>query len=124
MTTPTEQAGSVVMSGIAAFALATGLDPRVMVWAITGSIFGVALAKPSGRIYGFAVFFAASLACALIGTGLADWVFGGSHIARNTIAMLAGAGFHPMLSAFIEAVPGLVKGLVNMVQKRIGGGTP
>lgn len=123
MSTPTEQAGSIVVTGVTAFALATGLDPRVMVWAITGSVFGVALAKPSGRLYGFAVFIAASLACALMGTAIADWLFAGSHIARNAVAMLCGAGFHPMLSAFIEAAPGLVKGVINIVQRRIGGGT-
>lgn len=124
MSTPTEQAGSMVLAGATAFAMATGLDPRVMVWAVTGSVFGAALAKPTNsRWYGIAMFLAACMICALVGTAAADTYFGGSHVVRDIIAVLTALGFHPTLGAFLDAIPGLVKWAINNVQRRFGGGT-
>ena len=122
MSASTEVAAQVTITGASAlFVSLLGVEPQAAIWSFVGCVLGVTLAKPSGMFYALALFLAATLACALLGTLVSDQFFGGSRIARNAAAVVFGTGFHPILSAFIGAIPGLVDSVKAFVQRRIGG---
>lgn len=122
MSAATEVAAQVTVTGASAlFVSLLGVEPQAIVWSFVGCVLGVTLAKPSGRFYAMALFLAATLACALLGTLVADQFFAGSRIVRNAAAVVFGTGFHPILAAFIGTIPGLVESVKAFVQRRIGG---
>ncbi len=123
MTTPTtEQLANVTVTGAAALVVALiGIEPQALIWGTVGSTLGVSLAKPSGRLYAAALFIAATLTCALLGTMAATQWFNGAALARNVFVVLIGAAFHPAFSAFIAAVPGVIQWVVDFAKKRLGG---
>lgn len=123
MNDTTEVAAQATAAGAAAlFVAATGVEPQAVLWGLIGAIFGVTLAKPSGRFYAMAVFVAATFACALLGTLAGDYMKPGSAPVRNGCALVLGAGFHPLLSAFIGAVPDLLSWAIGVLKRRIPGG--
>lgn|SRR5512134_52848 len=118
----TETAAQITITGTSTLLVALlGVEPQAIIWSFVGCILGVTLAKPSGRFYAMALFMAATLACALLGTVTADQFFAGSKVARNASAVIFGAGFHPILAAFIGAVPGLMDSLKDFIARRLGG---
>jgi hypothetical protein len=119
MTVATDAAANATLTGVSAMLVGLlGVEAQAIVWSFVGCILGVTLAKPSGRFYAMALFVAATLACALLGTLTADQFFAGSKVARNVAAVVFGAGFHPILAAFISAVPGIV---TSFLARRSGG---
>ena len=122
MSDPTGTAAQIAISGTTAFIVsALGIEPQALLWALVGSTMGVSLAAPSSKGYAFALFIAATLTCALLGTAAADQWWKGAVFARNVITVILGAGFHPMFAAFIAAVPGIVQWVVDFAKRRIGG---
>jgi len=118
----TDFAAQAAAAGTSAlFVSIVGVEPQAIVWGIVGSILGVTLAKPSGRIYAMLLFVAATLTCALLGTVMGDYFAPGSAIVRNSCTVIIGAIFHPLLSALISAAPGLIEGAKEFVLSRIRG---
>lgn len=119
----TDLAAQATAAGASAlFVSMVGVEPQVLVWGFVGSVLGVTLAPPSGRIYAIMLFMAATLTCSLLGTVVGDYLSPGSAIVRNSCAVIIGAIFHPMLSALIGAAPGLIDAVKAFVVRRIGGG--
>lgn len=125
MSDATISVGDAVAAGAAAFAVATGLDPKVMIWALSGSILGIALAKPTNRpIYPIFVFIVATMMSGLAGTVIADVFATGSAYhdrIRDISAALFGVAFHPILTAFLSAIPSLVEAIAERVKRIFGG---
>lgn len=118
----TDAAASTVLTGASGLLIAAlGVEPQAIAWALLGSILGLTLAKPAGRLYAVALFISATLVCALLATVLADHWFEGRVGARNVLAVALAAGFHPMLEAFFSAVPGLVAAGSRRARAFIGG---
>lgn len=87
----------------AIFASAFGIDPVAFVWGCLGCALGVPVAKKVGRIKVVLLFFAASLASALIGSAVAEhWVFGKT--ARNVLCLGSGLLFHLLVAKLVEKV--------------------
>lgn len=122
MTDPTTLAAQTALTGASALVVSLlGVEPQGLVWALVGSTLGLSMAKPAGVLYGAALFVAASLTCALLGTMISVQWFNGGAVARNTFAVILGAAFHPLFASFIESVPGFVQILRDFIAKRIGG---
>lgn len=120
MTEPTLTASGAAAAGAGAlFVALIGLEPQAIVWGLVGAVFGLAFAPKSGRWRAALVFLAVAFAAALLGTWAADYWHAGSRIARNGWAMALGAAFHPLLAAFVQAVPAALQALVRA---RTGGG--
>lgn len=121
----TETAAGLVATGASGLLIASlGVEPQAIVWALVGSILGLTLAKPSSRVYAVALFFASTLACALMATVIAEHYFAGSVGARNVCAVILAAAFHPLFEAFISAVPGLVAAFAKRARAAIGSPKP
>lgn len=119
-----EVAGQASLTGATALILATiGLEPQAIVWGLVGSVLGVALAKPSTRLYSAVLFLAATLTCALLGSVLAAEYFAGKVMPRNITIVAIGVAFHPLLQAFIAAIPDFVSWLIGVLKRRFGGTT-
>jgi hypothetical protein len=124
MNDSTTAAAQVTMTGASALIVSLlGVEPQGLLYAVVGSTLGTSLAKPAGFFRGIAVFIAATLVCALLGTLIADQWWRGAPLARNVATTLLGMAFHPLFSAFIEAVPGLVQACKDFVIRRVFGGT-
>lgn len=91
----------------ALFMSVVGVEPQALVWGFVGAVFGLTFAPASGRARAALVFVAVAFAAALLGTWAADFWHTGSRIARNGWAMALAAGFHPLLAAFVQAVPAM-----------------
>jgi hypothetical protein len=118
---PTELAAqATAASASALFVSIVGVEPQVMIWALVGSIIGVTLAKPAGRLYATLLFGAATLTCALLGTIAGDAASPGSALARNAFAVVFGVIFHPGVAALISLVPDIVAWGVKRVQRVFG----
>lgn len=120
----TDLAAQATAAGTSAlFVSMIGVEPQTLVWSVVGSVIGVALAKPAGRAYAVALFLAATLTCGLLATiASAQW-FDNSAMARNGLAVLLGAAFHPGLQAFFASIPAVVEACKRFVVRRIGGGS-
>lgn len=106
--------------GVGAFTAAYfGVEPQALVWALVGAVFGLSFAPPAGRVRALLVFVAVVLACALLGTWAAHTWFGDAPMARNGCAMAAAALFHPALATIVQAVPAVLRAVLNA---RFGGG--
>lgn len=119
---PTEAVGQASLTGASALILAAlGLEPQAIVWGIVGAVLGVSLAKPATRTYSILLFFAATLTCALLGSVLAAEYFASKIGPRNALIVAIGAAFHPLLQAFIAAIPDFVSWLIGAIKRRFGG---
>jgi hypothetical protein len=114
-------AQAAITGSSALFVALLGVEPQAIVWSLVGCVLGVTLAKPASRLYTVFLFLAATLACALWGTMASDHFFGGSALARNSISVLLGAVFHPLLAAVIGTIPGIVTWGAERVQRLFGG---
>jgi hypothetical protein len=118
----TETAAGIVATGASGLLIAAlGVEPQAIAWALVGSILGLTLAKPASRVYAVALFFASTLACALMATVIAEHYFASSIGARNVCAVVLAAAFHPLFEAFIAAVPGLVAAGTKRARAVLGG---
>lgn len=114
MAEPTTTATGAVAAGIGAlFVALIGIEPQALVWGFVGAVFGLSFAPQSGRVRAALVFVAVAFAAALLGTWAADFWHANSRIARNGWAMALGAAFHPLLAAFVQAVPAALQALVR-----------
>lgn len=118
----TESAAGLVTTGASGLLIAAlGVEPQAIAWALVGSILGLTLAKPASRVYAVALFIAATLACSLLATVIAEGYFSGNAGARNVCAVILAAAFHPLFEAFISSVPGLVSAGARRLRAVIGG---
>lgn len=114
MAEPTVTAGGAVAAGITAvFVALIGIEPQGVVWSLVGAVFGLSFAPQVGRWRAALLFLAVAFAAALLGTWAADYWHAGSRIARNGWAMALAAAFHPLLAAFVQAVPAALQALVR-----------
>ncbi len=121
MSGTTEIAAQAAATGASAFLVATlGIEGQALAWACVGSIFGVALAPKTGLLYAVALFVAATLTCALLGTAMGQYFSPGSMMTRNACSVAMGAAFHPILAAFIGSVPSLMDGIRIWILRRFG----
>lgn len=109
----------VWVSSISAFLRAVfGLDARQVMWGITGSIIGASLWSQAGIWYSIARFISASLSSALLGSVIATVVNWPDHyVYMYASILLLGIGFHPVISAFLDAVPAVVQALKRILIK-------
>lgn len=114
-------AGAAVTGASAMLVGMLGVEPQAIIWAIVGSIIGVALAPPTGRLYAIALFVAATMTCALIATLISAQYFAGAPLPRNVAAVLLAAGFHPIFKKFIERAGELVGAWIDRFAAAIGG---
>lgn len=113
----TETVAGIVTTGASGLLIAAlGVEPQAIAWALVGSILGLTLAKPASRGYAVALFIASTLACALLGTVLAEQYFSNSAPSRNVCAVVLAAGFHPMFEAFIKQVPSFVAAAIARIR--------
>lgn len=121
--TTTNAAAEVTITGASALVFALlGVEPQALVYGVAGCVLGIGLAKPTGMLHAVGVFLAATLACSLFGTVLADQFFGGSKGWRNFLALCFGSGFHIILAQFFAAIPGVMDAIKSFVIRRVGGG--
>jgi len=117
----TDIAANATLQGLfALFVAVLGVEPQAIIWSLVGSVIGVVLAKPSGRFYAVALFIAATLSCALIGTAAAQ-SFQWGNTGRNAFSAVMGVCFHPALAALISEVPTIIKAIVDFFAKRFLG---
>ena len=123
--TPTDPTTAVIVGAAASIVAILGVEPQALVWAMVGAIFGAPLAPASGRVRQVLVFAAVVLSCALFGHWAGDAWFSGSLRARNVMAWVSAAVFHPASSALVGVVPEAIRTLVlSFVQRRAGGEVP
>lgn len=109
-------------AGVGAAVLAVlGLEPQALAWSMVGAIFGAPLAPPAGRVRQALVFVAVVLACALLGTIMAEFFNAASPRWRNGWSMVLAGIFHPVSAALVKAAPGIVVGLIAGLAARRGG---
>ncbi len=114
MAEPTVTAGGAVAAGVTAlFVAMVGIEPQALVWGLVGAVFGLSFAPQSGRVRAALVFIAVAFAAALLGTWAAEFWHADSRVARNGWSMALGAAFHPLLAAFVQAVPAALQALVR-----------
>ena len=114
MAEPTTTAAGAAAAGVTALFMALlGIEPQALVWGLVGAVFGLSFAPQSGRVRAALVFIAVAFAAALLGTWAAEFWHAGSRIARNGWAMALAAAFHPLLAAFVQAVPAALQALVR-----------
>lgn len=119
---PTTSIVSATGAGVGALIMAAiGVEPQPIFWALIGATLGLSLAGDSGRLRAIAVFACVVLSSALVGTLMAEAYFADGKGWRNAISLVIAALFHPLFSAFVAAVPGLIQAGL----RRIGlGGQP
>lgn len=111
MADPTSGVVPAVVAGFGAFILsAIGVEPQPLFWALIGAVFGMSFAPEAGRLRAVAVFVASIFASALLGSWLAHYIEATGY-ARNSMALIVAALFHPLLSATVSQVPAFVAGL-------------
>ena len=121
MSEPASTVATAAATSFGAMVLAAiGVEPQALVWALVGAVFGVAWAPPAGRLRSMMVFIAVVLVCALGGTLASDMWHVGGHTARNLWSAGLAAIFHPLLAAFIQAIPTLLQAFIRAK----GGGEP
>lgn len=116
---------SVLSAGVGAVALtALGVHPQPLFWALVGATLGLSLAPQADRLRAVAVFACVVLSSALLGTWAARTYWDGSLLAADGAAWLLAVAFHPLLIAFLNAVPTLFSTVVGGWLKRFspGGG--
>ena len=115
---PTTSIAASVAAGFGAVLVAwVGVDPQALLWTSVGAVFGMSLAPAAGRTRALLVFAAVVLSGALLARSAAETWFGDTAAARNGIAWLLGAFFHPGFAAVTAGIPDIVGRLVD----RIGG---
>ncbi len=123
MSATTDIAAQTALTAASAFFVSMlGVEPQAIIWSFVGCVLGVTLAKPSSTLYAIALFIAATLACALLGTVTADTFFSSGKVARNASSVIYGAAFHPLLAAFIGAVPSFIEAFRTFIVRRFLGG--
>jgi hypothetical protein len=121
----TEPSTALIVGAATSIVAILGVEPQALVWAMVGAIFGAPLAPASGRVRQVLVFAAVVLSCALFGHWAADAWWEGSLRARNVMAWISAAVFHPASSALVSVVPEAIRTLVlGFVQRRSGGAQP
>lgn len=118
--------GAALGAGLGAVALtALGVHPQPLFWALVGATLGLSLAPKAERLRAVAVFVCVVLSSALLGTWAARTYWEGSLLAADGAAWLLAVAFHPLLIAFLNAVPTLFSTVVGGWLKRFspGGGT-
>lgn len=95
----------------ACIASVLGIDQQVILWSFFGACIGLALAPGASFGKTLAVFVFVTLACALGGTLLSHVWHKDDPLWRNGLGCVLAMVFHPALSAFINVVPSLIRGL-------------
>lgn len=113
MSEPTTLGTTGAAAAGALFVALIGIEPQALVWSLVGAVFGLSFAPPSGRMRAALVFLAVALASALLGTWAADYLHAGSRIARNAWSLGIASAFHPLLAAFVQAVPAALQALIR-----------
>lgn len=90
-----------------------GIEPQGLVWSLVGAVFGLSFAPKVGRWRAALLFIAVAFAAALLGTWAAEFWHASSRTARNGWAMALGAAFHPLVAAFVQAVPTALQALLR-----------
>lgn len=114
MAGPSHQAPDA-LSGLASGILGGGLLITLGIgwahlsWAVMGAVVGAALAPKTGRVYGMALFVAASLLSAKAGAIASLLWFAGSDQIGGGIAAFAGIVFHPVVSAVVKLLPDIIE---------------
>jgi hypothetical protein len=98
-----------------------GVHPQPLFWALVGATLGMSLAPQAGRSRAVAVFACVVLASALLGTWAARTYVDGSLLAADGVSLLMAVAFHPLLIAFLNAVPSFFGGWIKRLSP--GGGT-
>lgn len=112
----TTQTASATAAGVGAAVVAViGIDPQALLWAFVGGSIGITFAAPAGRWRAAVVFVAVVFSCAQLGSWMAWHLFGDDRLARNGCPLLLGMAFHPLLSASVAAIPGIVKGALRRI---------
>lgn len=112
-------------AGLGAVALtALGIHPQPLFWALIGATLGLSLAPKAERLRALAVFVCVVLSSALLGTWAARTYWEGSLLAADGAAWALAVAFHPLLIAFLNAVPALLTSVLGGWIKRFapGGG--
>ena len=119
---PTATVVGAAGAGVGAFFMAAiGIEPQPIFWALIGATFGLSFAAQTGRWRSIAVFACVVLTAAMVGSLLAESYFASSKGWRNAASWTVAAFFHPLFSAVVAAVPGVVQAGL----RRIGlGGQP
>lgn len=110
---PPEPTASIAIATSAGFAAifmsAIGIEPQPVFWGLIGATLGLSLATQVGRWRAVAVFVCVVLTSALVGTLIATGYFQGSTGWRNVTSLIVAVFFHPIFSALVAAVPGIVQ---------------
>ena len=118
----TDVAANAAVSGASALLVASlGVEPQAIIWAIVGSILGVTFAPKTTKPYAVAMFLAATLICALVGTYVSTKYFGGAPLERNLTAVMLAATFHPALKVMIERAGTVIGAWLDRLVAAIGG---
>lgn len=95
----------------------TGVEPQPLFWAMVGAVVGLATAPTTGRARAIVVFIAVVLLSALAGTFLANVGFSIAPpfvpLARNAFSALIAMIFHPLTTAFVNALPLLLERILS-----------
>lgn len=90
-----------------------GIDHQVAIVAAAGYFAGAPLApKLDSRKMTVTLFVAVVVLCSVAGHAASDWVFDGARRPAQFWAGACAALFHPLLTAFVAAVPDLVAAVV------------
>lgn len=96
-------------AGIGAVIVAIlGVEPQTLIYGFVGASIGISFAPQAGRVRTAFLFLAVVMACALLGTWVAERYFESRHIARNGVALLTAIVFHPLLSGVVANIPSLI----------------
>jgi hypothetical protein len=105
-------------AGIGAVTMAIiGVEPQAVLWGSIGACVGMTFAAPAGRLRASLMFVAVVLACAELGTWASIRWFDASFIARNSVALVLGMLFHPILAAVVARIPIVVNAIAKVQEK-------
>lgn len=121
----TPVAAAVIAGGGTMVLALLGVEPQALAWAAVGAIFGAPLAPPAGRVRQVLVFVGVILACALLGTVVAEsFAAFGSTRWRNAWCVILAGLFHPLSARLVKVVPDLVASVLAGIAQRKTGGNP
>lgn len=104
----------ILSAGILAL---TGIEPQPIFWALLGATVGLSLAPATTRLRAAIVFIAVVLLSALGGTFLTSVAFSVQAafvpLTRNAFSAIIAMLFHPLLTAFVNSIPAVVKWAVS-----------
>ncbi len=112
MNATTEVATSLA-TGIAAITLTTlGVEPQSLLYAMMGGFVGLLAAPQLGRWKSIVIFVSVMCLCAAVGTWVAQ-SYSYPHVARNAIAGVLAAVFHPAFAVVVQKLPDIFDGFMK-----------